>query len=229
KRGNTEEKVDVQMDEKNTMTQSDISSEWEKLRMLYRDPHTTNQKEVYGFVELCTRMCENITYDPLNKKFHAVNYERIQSRIEKVPNGLKILQLVGFELQKQKGSILKFNIVTQTSNMKYLLNKCIYKDFPELKPMEDFQNEISRSEITESNSASQIKDTDQATSLRHRATASSAKAETTSKKESSVVKPTFGTKCCRQFHQLQETLVLLIIFGLVIYFLFKVTIGRFLL
>lgn len=191
-----------------------LSKEWNKLMDI---KSSLDQKKLMKFIELITRVCENIIEDPQNQRYRHLNYPKIAKKINDIPNGLAIFKYIGFIKKSDKD--FNFYVMHSLKPLKYIL-KQIYIKFPELRPkdvkfmsqFENFDTKQQKFEVEKKEEKEKIQEIMEQKKQFY---------QNRTPNQQTMIKPSTGTKIANIWHVLLENIMLIVIIIPIFWWLIK--------
>eukprot|EP01083_Nonionella_stella_P029823 81958_1 len=183
---------------------------------------TFDRQILMQFVELLTRVCENIIECPQEQKYRHLNYEKIKNKIQNIPQqyGIKIFQCIGFILKPNQKDF-NFYIMHSLEPLKHIL-KCIYLQFPELRPKDAKFMQIFESFDTEQN-LFDVEKKEQEEKMQEIQDERKEYYQNLQPNEETIIVPSIGTKIAQAGHVILENAMLLVILLPILWWLIKAT------
>ena len=191
-----------------------LNQEWNKLMDI---KSSLNDLKFMKFIELITRVCENIIEDPQNQKYRHLNYQKIEKKISDIPNGMEIFKYIGFIKKSDKD--FNFYVMHSLKPLKHIL-KCIYIKFPELRPkdvkfMSQFDSFDTKEQKFEVEKKEEKEKIEQIIEQRRQFYQNRAP------NEEAIVRPSTGTKLANLWHVILENIMLVVIILPICWWLIK--------
>ena len=192
-----------------------LNQEW---KVLMDEASKINESKLMSFVELLTKICENIIEHPHNERYRHLNYMKIKKKIQGIPRALKIFKCIGFIL-KPNGKDFNFYVMHSLKPLKHFL-RCVYIKYPQLRPVDpQFMAQFESFDVTQNMFECEKKEQEQ--KLKQLMEERKKFYQTAQPNVDAIIPPSRGTKIANVFHVILENAVLFVVIVTVFWWLIR--------